>query len=98
MGALEIPDDCRKEDYGRFHEEVALLLHPRFVQIKHDRVGALVCVGNVLHEVGVNGVAAVRASRVVEIDHIKFRLHLVPVQVVHQVVVGNGREVWKLEM
>ena len=44
------------------------------------------------------GVAAVRTTRIVEIDYIEFWLYLVPVQVVQQVVVGNGRKVWELEV
>ena len=59
MGALKIPYNCCKEDYGRFHEKVALLLHPRLIEVEHNRVGALVSVGYVLHEIRVNGVAAV---------------------------------------
>lgn len=31
MGALKIPDDSREKDDGRFHKEVALLLHPTLV-------------------------------------------------------------------
>ena len=44
------------------------------------------------------GVAAVRPSRVVEIDYIEFRLYRIPVQVVQEVVVGNGREAGKFEI
>ena len=87
---FEIPDNCRKEDNRRFDEEVALLLYPRLVEVEHDGVGTLVSIGYILHEVGVYGVAAVRPSRIVEIDYIEFRLHRVSVQVVQQVVVGDG--------
>ena len=79
---FEIPDNCSKEDDGRFHEEVTLLLHPRFVEIEHNRVGTLVCVGNIFHEVGVYGVAPMAPSRIVEIDNVEFRFHLVPVQII----------------
>lgn len=79
MGALEIPNNCSKKDDGRFHEKIALLLHPRLVEIEHNCVGTLVRVGNILHEVRVNGVAAVTAARIIEIDNVEFRFHLIPV-------------------
>lgn len=88
MGALEIPDDSREEDDGRFHKEVALLLHPRLIEVEHNGIGTLVSVRNIFHEVGMNGIAAVRTPRIVEIDHIEFRLYLVAVRMVQQVVVG----------
>ena len=47
---------------------------------------------------GCMGVAAVAAPRIVEIDYIEFRLHCVSVQMVQQMVVGNGRKVGKLEV
>lgn len=82
MGALEIPDNCRKEDDRRFHEKIALLLHPRLIEIEHNRVGTLVCVGNILHEIRMYGVTAVATARIVEIDNVEFRFHLVPVQII----------------
>ena len=57
MGALEIPDDSRKKDDGRFHKKVALLLHPRLIEVEHYRIGTLVGVRNILHEIRVNGIA-----------------------------------------
>ena len=87
---FEIPNDSREKDDRRFDEEVALLLHPRLVEVEHDGVGTFVSVGYILHEVGVYGITAVRPSRVVEIDYIEFRLHCVSIQVVQQVVIGDG--------
>ena len=92
------PDDGGEEDDGRFHEEVALLLHPRAVEVEHDGVGTLVGIRNVGHEVRVDGVAAVAAARVVEVDDVELRLHLVPLRVVQKMVVGNHGEVGKLEV
>ena len=92
------PDDGSEEDDGRFHEEVTLLLHPRAVEVEHDGVGTLVGIRNVGHEVRVDGVAAVAAARVVEVDDVELRLHLVPLRVVEQMVVGNHGEVGKLEV
>ena len=40
-------------------------------------VYALVSVRNVLHEIWVNGIATVAASRVVEVYHVELRLYLV---------------------
>ena len=87
----QIPDDGSKEDNRAFHEEVALLLHPRLVEVEHNRIGTLVGIRNVRHEVGVDGIATVRPSRVVEVDDIELRFYLVPVQVVDEVIVGNHR-------
>ena len=95
---FEIPDNCRKEDDGRFDEEVALLLHPRLIEVEHDGIGTLVSVGNILHEVGVYGVAAVAAPRIVEIDYIEFRFHLVSVRVVEQMIIGNRGQVAEFEI
>ena len=95
---FEIPNNRGKENYGRFHEEVALLLHPCFVEVEHYRVGTLVSVRNILHEVGVYGVAPVASSRVIEVDYVEFRLYLIPVQMIYQVVVSDCREVCKLEI
>lgn len=59
MGALEIPDNAGKQDDGRFHEEVALLLHPRFIEVEHNGIGTFIGIRNVLHEVRMNGITAV---------------------------------------
>jgi len=83
---------------GDSTKKIALLLHPRLIEVEHYGVRTLVGVGNILHEIRVYGVAAVRTSRIIEIYDIEFRFYLVPVQVVQQVVVGNGREVCKLKI
>ena len=98
MGALEIPDNCSKQDYRRLYKEIALLLHPCLVQIEHDGIGALVSIRNVLHEIRMNGIATVAPARVVEVDYIEFRLDLIAVQMVEQVVIGDGGQVRKLEI
>ena len=85
------PYHSGKQDNRTLHKEVALLLHPRFIEVEHYRVGTLVGIGDVLHEIGVNGIAAVAAARVVEVYHVELRLDLISLRVVHQVVVGNSR-------
>ena len=95
---FEIPDNRREENDGRFHEEVALLLHPRLIEVEHNGIGTFVCVRNILHEIRVYGIATVRTSRIVEVDYIELRLYLVSIRMIHQVVVGNGREVGKLKI
>ena len=45
-----------------------------------------------------NGIATVRASRVVEVYHIKLRLHLVPLRVVEQMIIGNRGQVTEFEI
>ena len=87
----QVPDDGGKEDNRTLHEEVALLLHPRLVKVEHNRIGTLVGIRNVRHEVWVDGITAVRPSRVVEVDDIELRFYLVPAQVVDEVIVGNHR-------
>ena len=87
------PYHCGKEDDRRLHKEVTLLLHPCTVKVKHDGVGALVGIGNVCHEVGMNGIAPMAAPWVVEVDHIELRLDLVAFGMMQQMVVGNGGKV-----
>ena len=92
------PYHCGEQDNRRLHEEVALFLHPRLVQIEHYRVGTLVGIGDVLHEIRMDWIAAVRTARVVEVDHVELRLDLVSVRVIQQVVVGDGGKVAELEV
>ena len=92
------PDHGGEEDDRAFDEEIALLLHPCLVQVQHDGIGALVGVRDVVHKGGVDRVAAVRATRVVEIDDVEGRYLLVAFLVHQQVVVGDLREVGKLEV
>ena len=76
---FEIPDDGGKEDDRAFHKEIALLLHPRLVEVEHDGVRRFVSVGNILHEIRVYGIATVAAARVIEVYHVELRLDLLPV-------------------
>ena len=95
---FEIPDDSREEDDGRFHKEVALLLHPRLIQVEHDGVRALVSVRDILHEIRVDGIATVAASRVVEVYHVELRPHLVSLRMVKQMIIGNRGQVAEFEV
>ena len=49
------PDDGGKENGGRLNEEIALLRRPRPVEIEHDAVRTLVSIGDVGHELRVEG-------------------------------------------
>ncbi|KWW26485.1 MAG: Uncharacterized protein F083_3260, partial [bacterium F083] len=62
--------------------------------VEHDGVCALVGIGNVRHEIGVNGIAPMTTPWVVEVDDVELRLDLVAVGMLQQVVEGNGGEVW----
>ena len=73
-------------------------MHPRFIKVEHNGICALVCVRNICHEVRVYGITTMATAWIIEINHIEFRFYLVPVQVVHHMVVGNHREVGKLEV
>jgi len=95
---LQEPDDGGQQDDGRFDEEIALLGDPCFIEVQHDRISGLVGVRDVGHESGVDRVAAMRAARVVEIDDIEFRGHLIAVQVRTQVVVGDDGQIVELEV
>ena len=55
------PDDGGKENGGRLNEEIALLRRLRPVEIEHDAVRTLVSIGDVGHELRVEGIAAVAA-------------------------------------
>ena len=76
---FQIPDYTGEQDNRRLYEEIALLLHPRFIEVEHDGVCRFVSIGNILHEVRVNGVATVAAAGVVEVNHVELRLNFVAV-------------------
>ena len=95
---FQIPYNTGKQNDRRFHEEVALLLHPRLIQVEHYGVRAFVSVRDILHEIRVDGIATVRASRVVEVYHIELRFHLVALRVVKQVIVGYRGQVAEFEV
>ncbi len=85
----QVPDDGGKEDDRTLHEEVALLLHPRLVEVEHDGIGTLVGIRNVAHEVRMDRIAAVTPARVVEVDDVELRFYLVALLMAHHMVVGN---------
>lgn len=96
MGALKVPDYGRQQDNRRLHEEVALLFNPRAVEVEHYGVARLVGVRDVGHEVGIYGVAAVGAARVIEVDDVELRRGGVLVHIAQQRVVGYDGQVVEL--
>ena len=93
---FEVPNDGCKKDNRRLHEEVALFFNPGAVQVEHNRVACLVRIGNVRHELRIDGIAAVRAARVVKVDNIELGSDLILVRIMQQRVIGNGGEVVEL--
>ena len=93
---FEKPDDCRKQDNRRIDEEIALFFDPRLIEVKHDCVGRFVGVRDVGHEFRGDGIATMRAARVVEVDDVEFGLYFIAVPMSAQMVVGDEREVGKL--
>ena len=91
MCTLRKPDDRREQHDRRLDEEVALLLNPRLIEVEHNGIRRFVGVRNIGHELRSNGIAAVRASRVVEVDDKELRSHLVFVEVTQQTVVCDDR-------
>ena len=83
------PNDGRQQDNRRLDEEIALLLHPTFVQIEHDGVGCFIGVGDVCHKVRMDRIATVRSAWIVEVDDEKLRLDGVRIEVLAQMIVGN---------
>ena len=92
----EIPNYSRQKNNRAFHEEVALLAYPRAIEVKHYRVAGFIGIRNVRHEAGVYRVASVALAGVVKIDNVKFRLDLVAVQVVKQMIISDFRQIGKL--
>ena len=90
---LQIPDDRRQQNDGRIGEEVALLINPCFIEVQKRDVGAFVGIRDIVHEAGVDGIAAVRAAGIVEVDDAESRFDGVFVQMPEQVVVGNACKV-----
>ena len=96
---LQEPDDRREQHDRRFDEKISLLLYPRTVEIKHDDIAGLVCVGDVGHEIRRERIASVRTARVVEIYDIEFRRRRsVSPEVLAQMVIGDNRQVVELEV
>ena len=82
---FQVPDNRGQQDDGRIGEEVALLVHPRLIEVQKRDVGAFVGIRDVVHEAGVNGIAAVRAAGIVEIDDAELRFDSVSVQMPEQI-------------
>ena len=85
----EIPNYSRQKDNRAFHEKVALLTYPTAIEVKHNRVAGFIGIRNVRHETGVYRVTSVALAGVVKIDNVEFRLDLVAVQVVKQMIVSD---------
>ena len=94
----EIPNDSGKEYDWRLHEEISLLLHPRLVQVEHNRISRFVGIRYVAHEIGVYRIATMRPPRVVEVDHVKLRLDFISFRVMQQMIVHNRGEVGIFEV
>ena len=91
---LQEPDDRREQHDRRFDKKIALLLYPRTVEIEHDDIAGLVCIGDVGHEIGRERIASVRAAWIVEIDNVEFRWRsAVSLKVFSQVVVDDQRQI-----
>ena len=90
---FQVPDDRRQQNDGRIGEEVTLLVHPRLIEVQKRDVGAFVGIRDIVHEAGVDGIAAVRAAGIVEVDDAESRFDGVFVQMPEQVVVGNACKV-----
>ena len=69
----QVPDNGCKQDDRTFNEKIALSSGPGFIEVQHDGIGRLVSVADVGHKIRVDGIAAVRAAWVVEIDDIEGR-------------------------
>ena len=96
---LQEPDDRREQHDRRFDKKISLLLYPRTVEIEHDDIAGLVCVGDVGHEIRRERIASVRTARVVEIYDIEFRRRRsVSLEVLAQMVVSDNRQVVELEV
>ena len=73
-----------------------LLFNPGAIEVEHYRITRLIRIGDIRHEFRIDGIAAVRPARIVEIDDIEPGLDLVLVHIVQQSIVGDGGEVIKL--
>ena len=93
---IQKPNDGSKQDDRRLHKEVSLFLYPRAVEVKHNRVGTLIGIRYIRHKGWIDGIAAVRLSWVVEVNHKELRLYLVGIKVVKQMVIGNLGKVGEL--
>ena len=90
---LQIPDNRGQQDDGRIGKKIALLVNPRLIEVQKRDVGTFIGVGNVVHEAGVDGIAAVRLAGIVEVDDAELRFDGVFIQMMQQMVVGDARQV-----
>ena len=90
------PNDGSQQYNRRFHKEISLFLYPRTVQVEHDGIGTFVCVRYVRHKGRIDRIAAMRLSRIIEVDDIELRLYLVGIQMMKQVIISNLGKVWEL--
>ena len=95
---FEIPYNTRQQNYRRFHEEIALFLNPRFVEIEHYSVRRFVCVRYVSHERRRNRVASVAPSGIIEVYHIELGSFGIFVFVLQEVIIDDGTEVREFEV
>ena len=71
-------------------------MNPRAVKVEHNGVGTLISIGYVRHKGWIDGIAAMRLSRIIEVDDIKLRFHLISIQMLKQMIVSNLGKVGKL--
>ena len=91
----QVPDNGSEQDNRGFHEKVTLFLYPGLVQIEHYCISTFVGIGNIRHEFGIDGIAAVAASRIIKIDDIELRFDLVTLPVLKQMIVCDFGQVRK---
>ena len=93
---FQIPDNRCEQDDGRIGEEIALLVHPRLIEVQKRDVGAFIGVRNVVHEAGVDGIATVRLAGIVEVDDAELRFDGVSIQMMQQMVIGDAGKIVEL--
>lgn len=93
---FQVPDNRREQDDGRIGEEITLFIDPRLIEVQKRDVSAFIGVRNVVHEAGVDGIAAVRLAGIVEVDDAELRFDGVSVQMMQQMIVGDAGKVVEL--
>ena len=87
---FQIPDNCREKDNRTFDKKIALFGNPCLIEVEHDRIGRFISIGNIRHELGGDGIAAVAQTRIVEVDDIEFRRLGITFEMCTQVVVSDN--------
>lgn len=95
---LQIPYYTGQQDYRRLHEEVTLLLNPRFVKVEHNGICTLVGIGNIGHKCRMYRIAAMALFRIIEVYDIEFCLLRIFVTMLKEVVIHNGTEICEFEI